>query len=213
LPELIARAGALDAGKLVTALHILLVFHPMGMPHQLQIENFGELFGMRPIETDDGAVVYGYGEDGPPKEMPFLTGEVRGRIGEVPTKDPEEFLWLPAYEGLLSWMGEVAEVLQDRTSALLQLRQDTIEHLHYEVKYLAARDGAPESLAVIAGQLFMLNRLLLGLCEEINEERRKLIDNLGRVLSSFDGRWREPKRNGVHLKHYLRIAYDRTLVP
>jgi hypothetical protein len=135
LPELIAPAGALDAGELVSAIQILQVFHPMGMPHQLQIENLGELFGMRPIETDDGAVVYSYGKEGAPKAMPWETGSVKGRIGEVPTKDPEEFLWMPVYGGLLSWIGEVAEVLQDRTSALLQIRQDTIEDLHHEVKH------------------------------------------------------------------------------
>jgi hypothetical protein len=102
--------------------------------------------------------------------------------------------------------------LQDRTSALLQTREDTIEHLHYEVKHLAAREGAPEALAAIARQLFVLNRLLLGLCEEIARPRRQLIDNLGRVLGGHNGRWRQPTPKGVLLQHYLTIGLEARIV-
>jgi hypothetical protein len=215
LAELTALASTIKTGKLVAALEVLMVFHPFGTPHQMRI-NISEAFGMKPVDlTDDGHVVHGYGPEGPPKEMPWekpikLTPTL---IGEAPSKDPEEPGWMAPYEGLLSWMGETAEVLQDRTSALLQIRQDVVEHLHFEVEHLAKRDTAPAALKPIAGQLFMLNRLLLGLCEEVNEQRRKLIENLGRVLGCFEGRWREPKPKAVMLQHYLRIGFDPMMTP
>jgi hypothetical protein len=53
-------------------------FHAFGAPHQIHISNFSELWGMKPIaNTADGGVVYGYGEEGPPKELPWQTGSVR----------------------------------------------------------------------------------------------------------------------------------------
>jgi hypothetical protein len=76
----------------------------------------------------------------------------------------------------------------------------------------ARREGAPSALAAIAGQLFMLNRLLLGLCEEIAEKRRQLIDNLGKVLARYNGRWRQPTPKGVMLQSYLRIGVEPRLV-
>jgi hypothetical protein len=188
LTEVIHTTGTLDVGTLVAVLHVLMVFHPFGMPHQLHIENFAEVFS-----------------------TPF--GAVKGRIGEVPTKDPEEFLWMPVYEGLLSWIGEIAEVLQDRTNAILMARENVIAQLHYEVKFLAGLEGAPATLPAIADQLFTLNRLLLGLCEEIAHPRRQLIDNLGRILGSYEGRWRKPKENGLHLRHYLRIGVEALILP
>jgi len=81
------------------------------------------------------------------------------------------------------------------------------------VKHLAAREGAPEVLAAIAADLFMLNRLLLGLCEEIAKQRRDLIDNLGKILGCYGGRWRHLKQKGVALRHYLRIGLEAILVP
>jgi hypothetical protein len=215
LAELIAIASTIKTGKLVAALTVLMIFHPFGTPHQIQI-NIGAAFGMKPVDvTEDGHVVLGYGEEGPPQEMPWETGKLTAAsiIGEAPSKDPEEPGWIEPYEGLLSWMGETAEILQDRTGALLQIRQDVVEHLHFEVEHLAERDTAPAALKTIAGQLFMLNRLLLGLCEEVNEPRRKLIDNLGKVLASFEGRWREPKPKGIMLEHYLRIGFDKVMLP
>jgi hypothetical protein len=67
----------------------------------------------------------------------------------------------------------------------------------------------------VSEQLFMLKRLLLGLCEEVAEQRRNLIDNLGKVLGFYNGRWRQldRKRQGVMLRHYLRIGLEVIFVP
>jgi hypothetical protein len=40
----------------------------------------------RSSKTDGGAIVYGYGEEGPPKTVPWEEDKVEVHIGEVPNQ-------------------------------------------------------------------------------------------------------------------------------
>jgi hypothetical protein len=119
--EHIAVLRRLRVGRLVGAIERVSLFHPMGMPHQLQIANMGELWGMEPVaETADGKVLIGYPEGEPPapEEMPWQTGSAAPRIEATRAAGPEARRWLPAYERQLSEIGELAIVVQDRLGAI-----------------------------------------------------------------------------------------------
>jgi hypothetical protein len=92
--------------------------------------------------------------------------------------------------------------LIERIAKLLALADGT----SYDAEAQAARETA---LRMTAAH----NRLFLGLCEEIAEKRRQLSDNLGKVHGFYNGRWREPQPQGLMLQHYLRIGFDKRIVP
>jgi hypothetical protein len=130
----IQALAAIDTGKLDASLRVVCVFHPFGTPHQLQIANFAELWGMKPVHrTEGGSTLIGYGEEGPPRKLPWETGEVKARIEQTPPEGPDEDFWQSSYEGLLSWIAELLTVLDDRISTVHETREH-LDHLLYEVE-------------------------------------------------------------------------------
>jgi hypothetical protein len=206
IADLIRLAGSIKTEKLVTALRFLRSFHPIGMPHQVMLSP--KAFGMRPIaQTEDGGgVVYGYG---PGEGLAWPKGvNPEELIWERRTKDPAESEWLRIYEGLLSWIGEVIELLHERAAVVIGRREEIL-NLEHELAFLAGIEGAPEPLPALAAQAFVLSRLLLGLVEEIARERRHLTDELGALLGAYSARWRKKPEPyiGLSLGRHLRFEF------
>jgi hypothetical protein len=154
------------------------------------VGDLAQAFGMKPIATDSGAVVYGYGDDRPAAKLPWETG-VNPIIDIKPADGPPEALWLPVYEGLVSWTGEVVIVLDDRLGDILNARE-TIDHLRHQAGFLCARGSPQRALAALGESLGLLRRVLFGLAEEIGHLRRELAKELGTLLACLEARWREP---------------------
>jgi hypothetical protein len=216
IAEHIPALGKLRVEPLAMQLEGVRGFHAWGAPHQVHITNFFEAFGMKPVaRTEGGGTVFGYGEEGRPAKLPFETGSVRLRAGELPADGPEEQFWLPVYEGLLSWIGELAVVLPDRIDAIIGARE-TIQSLLYEVEFLGRFEGAASlpchpRLVALADALSLCGHLLSGLFEELNHPREWLVRNLGGVLRCLDASWREPRpQEAEHLAHELRKATRRS---
>jgi hypothetical protein len=193
----IRTIAEIDVGKLDAAMRVVCVFHPFGSPHQIELANFAELWGMKPIhKTDDGHTLIGYGEEGPPKKLPWQTGEVKAQFREKRPEGPDEDFWQSSYEGLLSWVAELLVVLNDRISDIADAHEK-IDHLLYEVNFLAGLDNVRtlsrhSELSDLGMSLRICRRLLSGLLQEIEHPRDELIVNLRSVTSCFGATWREP---------------------
>jgi hypothetical protein len=146
--------AAVDLGKLDGAIGVLRVFHPFGGPHQVEITNLAELWGMHPVAVKDGSPVYGYGEKGPAArgDMPWQSGTVKPIVDIKPADGPPEALWLPVYEGLIGWIAELLVVLSDRLGAIRAARE-TVEHLQHQAKFLAPRVREHAGLAGLCHSL------------------------------------------------------------
>jgi hypothetical protein len=148
---------------------------------------------------------------GRPAKLPWETGSFTPRVGERRIEGPEEHFWLPVYEGLLSWIGELVVVLPDRMNAIIGARE-TIESLRFEVEFLgrfgdvAALPCHPR-LVSLADALSLCGHLLSGLYLELNHPREMVVGNLGGVLLCLAANWREPRPQAAeYLAHELRKA-------